>query len=277
MKTCFTSVVSSDHFQNYIPMYCLALRTWYKGDIIIYLRGEPTKEVIATTKSIPGLTVNCSFFKEYPNNTSTTNCLRFIHEDPIINSYDYSLITDIDMLIMQDPWQWHFNNATPAHPFSGYHGAITKPVRKEICKVWTGQFERVAGGFFCVTPDWFDSTRASRTKFGLALMDGRCGTYRENDEVMLAQIIKESGFPVPPTKHYPRELRGLHLGDFKFEYRWKKLTKMLNFLTERNVVLYGELSKTSKWKETIKILNNPMIDELLKRVDTHIKVRLGLQ
>jgi hypothetical protein len=275
MKTCFSTVVSADHFQNYIPLYCLALRTWYEGDIIIYLRGSLSEKCFDAIDD-PKVTIRTKVFSEYPNNISTTNCLRFIVGDTELYSYDYSLITDIDLLILQNPWQWHFNNATPAHPFSGYHGAINKPVRKEICKDWTGPFERVAGGFFCVTPSWFDSTRASRTKYGLALMDGRCGLYRENDEVMLASIIKESGFQIPPTKLYPRELRGVHLGDFKFDHRWKKLDKMLNLLTSTNVRLYIDLQKTEKWKRAIRILDDQQLNEVLDKLKTHINVRIGL-
>lgn len=276
MKTCFTTVVSSDHYQNYIPLYCLALRTWFDGDIVINLRGAPSEKCAAAIYGIRRVQVYCNSFPEYPSKISTTNCLRFIMGDSTLYSYDYSLITDIDLLILQNPWQWHFNNATAAHPFSGYHGAINKPIRKEVCKDWTGPFERVAGGFFCVTPSWFDSTRASRTKYGLALMDGRCGLYRENDEVMLASIIKDSGFEVPPTKLYPRELRGVHLGDFKFDHRWRRLERMLNLLTATNVRLYIDLQKTEAWKRVIKTLDDPELNTILERLMTHVRVRMGL-
>lgn len=276
MKTCFTTVVSADHYQNYIPLYCLALRTWSLDDIIIKVRGKLSPGCWQSLKGIKDVFIYEDFFTEYPFHISTTNSLRFV-SDEMVFDYDYTMITDIDLLILQDPWKWHYKNITKDHPFSGYHGARVKPVRLEICKSWSGEFERVAGGYFCATRQWFDATRFARTKFGIALLDGRCGNYRENDEVILGNIIKSSNMQVPSEKYYPRDLRGLHLGDFKFNKRWINMDRMKNLLTKKNIELYLKLCKTQQWIDTVKLLHDSLLDTILTRVLAHIRSRTGLE
>lgn len=276
MKTCFTTVVSADLYQNYIPLYCLALRTWSTDDIIIKVRGKLSDNCRSALKNIKNVSVYDDCFIEYPFHISTTNSLRFISEE-IVYNYDYIMITDIDLLILQDPWKWHYLNITKDHPFSGYHGAKVKPQRPEICKAWSGEFERVAGGYFCVTPKWFDATRFTRIRYGMALLDGRCGNYRENDEVILANIIKGSKMEVPPDKYYPRDLRGLHLGDFKFNKRWLNMDKMKNLLTKKNIDLYLDLSRESQWIDTVKLLHDSFLNTILTRVLSHIRSRTGIE
>jgi len=56
----------------------------------------------------------------------------------------------------------------------------------------------------------------------------RYGYYREADEVMLARIIKDSGLPMPAQTPLPREVRNVHLGDFKttMKHRYTNRNKM---------------------------------------------------
>lgn len=274
MKTTFTTVVSADNYQNYIPLYCHALRAWFKDDINIFLRGQlSTNCAAALPQNDPKIRIIQNAFDGYPFKPSTTNALRFIVDNEILSSYDYCMITDIDLLILQDPWAWHLPQITKQHPFSGYHGATRKPVRSEICRAWAGLFERVAGGYFCVGRPWWQATLSARTKYSLALADGRYGVYREQDEVMLARIIKDSKMQVPKSKFYPRELRGIHLGDFKFKHRWTNMNKMLNLLTDKNVELYWKLIETKPWQDSINALQDKFLNVILERVLCHIKAR----
>jgi hypothetical protein len=277
MKTCFTTTVSADYYQEYIPLYCLALRTWYKDDIVFFIRGEMSKTVEKAIKDIPNLRIIQNVYCEYPNNISTTNALRFIGGESILSEYDFSIITDADLLILVNPWPYHLHFATPAHPFSGYHGALSKPHRPEVCPSWTGNFERVAGGYFCITPDWLVATSFARTKYGLALMDGRAGLYREEDEVILARILKESGFQVPPSKYYPPDLRGIHLGDFKFDHRWQNINRMKTLISDLNINLFLKFAQTKEWKECLETLQSENIIKIISRLITHIKARRALE
>jgi hypothetical protein len=272
IDTCFTTVVSADHYQNYIPLYCTALRTWYSGKILVFLRGTLTSQVKSALGDDAGIVIHQNSFMEYPDNLSTTNSLRFV-DGYSICCHEFTLITDIDLLILQNPWLWHLDNISAAHPFSGYHGAFKKPIRPEICSSWSGDFERVAGGYFCTTPQWYESTRSSRVKYALELINGAAGLYRENDEVILARIIKESGFTVPKSKEYPPELRGLHLGDFKFDHRWKNVNKMYGLFTNTNVKLYRDLINTKKWKTMISTLDSEELNSILYNVNKHLETR----
>jgi hypothetical protein len=107
-------------------------------------------------------------------------------------------------------------------------------------------------------------------------MDGRLGVYREQDEVILANILKDSKLSIPPSKYYPRDLRGLHLGDFKFSKRWTNPEKMSNYLTDGTIKSFLQISTTKDWLSTVKTLQDSFLNVILERVDTYIKGRKNL-
>jgi len=281
---CIMSVVSGDYFQSYIPLYAMALRTWYKEDIHIFSKGVLTKEQIEVIHSSNdgNIFIHMKSYEDYPSLISTTNALRFIINgceiiDDFDNMKEYShcLITDIDLLIFKDPFDWHIDQISATQPFAGHHGPWKKTHRPEICGSWSGNFERVAGGFFCATPEWYKRTKQSRENHSILLRCGAEGKYREADEVILASIIRESGMDIPQSKVFPTELRGLHLGDFKetMNHRWNNQAKMMRILTDGNCRSYQELSRTEQWKNTIKILNDEKLNTILSNVDLYLSRR----
>ncbi len=271
---CFMTVCSADHFQSYIPLYIAALRTWSKDNILIYLKGKLNRNTkISLSLMNYKYIIEEECFKYHPNLVSTTNCLRFIVNTGEV--FEYTIITDIDMLLFQDPWHWNVNQITPENPFAGHHGPYHKPRRPEVCPSWTDDYERVAGGMFCVTPEWYRRVQVAQDKYKLMLKDGTWGGFRESDEVMLARIIKESGMQVPQSKVLPTELRGLHLGDFKesMSHRWKNSIKMQSLLTSRNCTAYRNLSVTPEWQSMVSILHDDKLNGILDNVNTYLESR----
>ena len=262
MKNCFFTVSTADHFQYYIPMYVAALRTWSKDKIIVCVRGRVDTDV----KSLSDADIVEDKYTDYPYNVSTTNALRFVAG---IDGCDNVMITDLDMLIFEDPWHWHLSQLQ-GRCFMGHHGPLKKPHRPEICNSWTGDYERVAGGMFMVTRDWWVKTHLQRTLAAKRLFDGVDGIYREADEVMLANIIKGSGMDVPHSKYLPARIKGLHIGDFKFDHRWQNEIKMRDRLHTDNCRTYRQIKSTvdamrKKSKE---------IDEIMGKVETYIAGRV---
>ena len=278
MTRSILTVCTADHFQHYIPMFLYCIRKWGKGvDTYIYVRGkldDITKKALNTVKTDKDHIIEEAFL-DYPFNVSTTNSLRFITIVP--KAYDYTLIVDVDLLIMQDPFPWHIEKImNTGLPFAGHRGPYHKPHRPEIAPSWTGDFGRVAGGFFCVTRAWWALVLEQQALQSIELFRGRMGHFREADEVMLGRIIRGSGLPAPTDKHFPTELRGVHLGDFKetMRHRWTSQAKMQSKLTNNNCYAYIELTRTPAWNEMVEILEEDMVlKQILQNVYIHIHER----
>jgi hypothetical protein len=276
MSTVITTVVSADYFQLYIPLFVMALRTWYNGNIRIYVRGDVDPRVEECVRLI-GFSVDLvpNYNANIPNLASTANSLRFIVYDMELSQNDAVIITDADMLVFSDPFPWHTDRITMQNPFACHHGAWNLPRRPSVCNSWRGSFERVAGGMFCATPGWYYKTREARLLYHKLINGGLWGNYREADEVMLARIIKGSGMRVPQSKDFPADLRGLHLGDFKpaMGHRWNNSKKMKALVTEKTIEAYFKLSVSPKWKQVVKALHCSEINIILNNVSEYLKGR----
>ena len=277
MRRAFVTVCTADHFQHYIPLYLYCLRN-YGADVHVFVRGE-IDDMTNAALDVIGLYIHCiveGIFLGYPFDVSTTNCLRFIVDTPVLRGYDYLMITDIDLLLFEDPFPWHINGLTD-QPFCGHHGPYKFPKRPGISP-WVGDMERVAGGFLLVTKDWWKKTDAARKEYGKQLfeVDTKFGTYRESDEVMLARIIKDSGMSVPESKYFPPSLRGVHLGDFKssMSHRWQNPQKMASKLTIENCFKYQNMTMDDRWRAMVGCLaGDGVLMQILENVDIHIKSR----
>jgi hypothetical protein len=267
------SVVSSD-YQHFIPLYVAAIRTWSKDDIRIYLNDELKK--FAKPTEISGAVIVENIFKDYPQLPSTFNSMRFVYSDEnLMKLYAYVMITDIDMLILQDQFQWFTDQFKDGNCIAGYHGAWKKPHRPNICSRWKGNFERMAGAVVCVTPKWYYRTKGIRSFYDWKLKNGREGTYRENDEVILARMMKEIGLKLPTSKNFPSDVRGVHLGDFRdnMTKRWTNSPKMARLLSTKNCRLYQEFKQTKQFKDIVNVLNNADLNKTLLNLDAYLMTR----
>jgi hypothetical protein len=274
------TVVTADHFMHYIPLFVLAARTWAdRVDMRFYVRGDlDTITMRAMTfAAVNGVSIIPNYGPGFPYTVSATNTLRFILGDNELKSYDYVLITDVDLLLFQNPFPYHIEQIERTQqPFAGHHGPYHKPHRPEIAQAWQGPFERVAGGFFCVTPEWYEKTGPARAEQSRELLEGRIGHYRESDEVSLARIIKASGCEVPLNKHFPASLRGVHLGDAKDSmlHRIGNFGKMLGILTNENCYAFMALQNTDDWVAAREILSGDVaLCTEIDRMNGHIYER----
>jgi hypothetical protein len=274
-KKCIMTVVTENYYQYYIPIFIWsALNTWRDADIKIYLRGELNSDVkdalCIIGKSYPEqnrFEVIQWYKTDYPYLPSTTNSLRFTTEKL---DYDEVLVTDIDFFFCkmpQDTFRWFMDNRDNYY-FSGTHGPWERPPRPKICPSWRGDFERVAGGFFMIYPDWWEKTKTFREHNDQSLKKGLMGDYRENDEVMLFRMIRDAGLPVPKKVPFPRFLRHLHLGDFKpqMKTRYENSQKMFGLLDQRCVNQFLRTKTDPIFSKILDIVcRNTQMSEIIER------------
>jgi len=247
MSKCIMTMVS-EHYQWYIPAYVYALRTWFNEDIVIYVKGNSDPKIYKKTNCLAETVSN--YASGFPDLLSTISSLRFTHYDNLLAKFDYIMITDADLLLYVDPFPAHIERIDANNPFAAHHGAWKRPHRPEICDLWEGRFERITGGMVCVTPEWYKRTLQARFKYVEDLLTGREGLYRECDEVILGRIVRESGMNIPGN-WFPRDLIGIHLGDFKesMKHRYTCYPDMKRRISKTIWNSYIAMTKMDHWPE----------------------------
>jgi hypothetical protein len=153
--------------------------------------------------------------------------------DPAENGLVF--ITDVDVLVAPGLEEYAKAHMTGEDYFA-FHGVRRKPHRPEITGAgrWEGKFERLCGAWFAAMPRWYLRTKPFREDALNKLKAGTMESYREADEVVLCRMCKSAGYNIPGSKNFPLDLRGVHLGDFKFDHRWQNKEKMTGRLTIEN-------------------------------------------
>lgn len=275
MNRCFTTTVD-DNYQELIPLYALAIKSWSEDDVVIFCRCEPLKWVADIVGAIGvggGITLIHNYAADYPNVPSVTAAIRFQEGEEYLSGYDYVMVTDIDLLPLVDPWDYYIPRITVRQPYCGHHGAWSRPLRPKICSSWTGEYERVSGGLFCISNGWWDKTREQRMVQSSIIKSSETAHYREEDEVYLGRIIKASGMRVPASGSFPHDYRGVHLGDFKFDHRWKSMVTMKNLLTDNVCRKFINLCRDPMYKDAVGKISNKEIIDMIKNANTHIRER----
>ena len=290
MKRLLTSTCTADHFLGYIPLYVYSsLIVWPGIDIKIRVLGDMSRKdilIIRKAMECAGRDNDDRWEINFINpplkckRETGVNCLRFASIPEEWVEYDYVMITDIDLFFFQTPtdlWAWSIHNMDSMGAcYSAHHGPYKKPHRPEIAPRWTGEWQRLAGGFVMITPEWIKRTSDIRGSWMKRLEDGSWGHFRESDEVMLYRICATAGMPIPTSKYMPPECRGLHFGDFKPEmrHRWTDHRKMLTRLTERNCRNWKAAEAWMKANGMIETLSEiPHMAEIFKNVHEHTQGR----
>jgi hypothetical protein len=226
-------------------------------------------------------------FPNVPDRTFMPSVLRFLVSENYFDGMDAVLFNDVDLLLFAPQLiDWHMLHMNSLGTcYAAHHGAWRRPHRPEICGKhgWRDKYERINGAFFFVTPEWFEKTSFVREKvlerINTATLSGSprlYGCYRESDEVMLCDILKESKLPIPKNKAFPPALRGIHLGDFKdsMTHRWLNQDKMAVKLTTDNCLEYRKMQKDPIWQGLLKIVcEDPKINIIFENLEKHLKTR----
>ena len=167
---------------------------------------------------------------------------------------DYVHITDVDILIL--PHEKTHEEYYGQFAFNG--ASYVRGATEASGRPWIGNDSRIAGGHVGLWPEWYKNTAEQREKF----LCGNIESYREFDEVMLARIMRNTGYPIPTepytffdgTKWDP-EYRDLHLGDFQSNkfMKWKPDKKKMRELFEEPEFIRLSVNIDSFFRTMIKI------------------------
>lgn len=213
--------IASGHYQWYLPLWFDRIeKELPQAKPLAYVRGD-----IELPEPWKSKCLKDPVLDTFPMDGNTTAALRYVYSNRQIESYDYTLITDCDMLLMAEQPDL-INQHMRAMARSGLQ------CYDNYVYTLNGGSPVVPGVHF-VTKDWWECTRRVRglkqqelSQFG-SLVKGY-------DEIMLGRIIKESGLPFS----YESRLwahHGLHLGDWRLRLKHNVLCQqpdapMRNFI-----------------------------------------------
>ncbi|MCP4651196.1 MAG: hypothetical protein GY853_14105 [PVC group bacterium] len=286
MKTAITTLVSSDKFQHYLPLYIYVVRKEYPEYFLkTFITGKINPLVAKALDYLRSQGVRfdepIEVFKDIKLIDSTANSLRFLTSERYFEGMDNVIYTDADLLLFRNSptlEQWHIKRMKKMKTcYAGHHGPWRKKYRPEISKAgWRGNFERVSAGFVMVTQQWFKKTRKARKSFLNKAKKGKLGGFREFDEVMLGCIVKSSGLPMPPFR-FCKKQRGIHLGDFKKQMsrRFTRKKKMKKCVAPQPVLQFQALEKDPIWVGVLRIMEKcPYLMEIIDNARKRLRRRL---
>jgi hypothetical protein len=132
--------------------------------------------------------------------------MRFIYRSPWFDLFDYVLITDIDILLMQEE-----PDITHAHHASMRRNKLEK---YDNYAVNDNGIMRCPGVHF-VTKEWWAATEKARESAEAELMAQNFISSPGHDERMLYKIITSSHLTPPPLVPNTGNYHGVHLGDIR--------------------------------------------------------------
>jgi len=196
LSICITTMVSG-LYEWYVPLflYC-GLKAYPEYDFKVLLRGRTN--LPDTYKSH----ILDNRYSDYPQNGPTTAALRFIEGEKEFSEYDCCLITDVDVLLMrEDP------KLVTQH--------LAHMIQYKMECYCNYQSHQLPGGYRCsgvhfIMKDWWERTRESRMKWMFNAKNGEC-SEKDSDEIMLGEIIRDSGLNDPTEKQLLWNIHGIHL------------------------------------------------------------------
>lgn len=181
-------------------------------------------------------------------------CIRFLSNSREFHDYKYVYITDIDMMIVREPvsiLDFHTNEINE----TGLCYSNTPRGMEER------GFDRLTGLHF-VTQEWWGATHEARYDYLRKLEMGLIGDVAIHDELMLMNIVKESGLQVAPPK---RDLicrhHGLHLGTVR-AHKHETLQKL-----RRDVFIRVSVQRAKEWMKVVETPEYRSIMQDIKRRD----------
>lgn len=300
-EACFYTVCSADSYQWFIPLYVYSVKRAYpEYHVRVFVRGTVNadlSEALAVVYQNGGqhAQVFDGMLENVVSRPSTCNCLRYLLPASELNQFKYALFTDVDMVIFRhDPTHLDYYQAAMARthlPYAGVRGATRRPYRKSVTgfQGWSGDYHRIVGGLFAVkTKPWLKATRDEYRRYtGIAATgkpDGRdqipWASYPEYDEVMLARIIRYSGFALPMRKFrfadetpFDMRYRDIHLGDFEGA-KQKSKAKLYARLTKWALKQYRKLEEDPVWQE---LVTRCCANDRVRRLVHNLRVEAGIR
>jgi hypothetical protein len=230
-------------------------------------------------------------FGEYPK--AAVSSLRVLLPYDELKEYDYVYFTDIDFLIFRHKktlFYYYRKMMEKAYQeYAAPRGAQRMPRSPKITPLgWNGAFTRIAIANCMASRQWLLQTDKIRRQYRHLIKKGwhdkydkhKPCSYREYDEVMMYRILRLAKMKRPDWpgyftcgKKFDTLYRDIHLGDFKFQKRWRKMGKMLDLIDDKNIREYKILRKEENWRTLANACSHGTVSKMLKNLDIHVKAR----
>ncbi len=166
-------------------------------------------------------------------------CMRYIgvaSKNKVV--YKYTYITDIDMMIVREkPTLLDFH--------------LKEIQESGLCYSNSPRGSEQQGpnrltGLHFVTDDWWEKTEKARLKYFKQILSKEIGEGQIDDELMLMNIVKESGLQIAkPVVNLMERHHGLHLGTVR-AHKAESLQSL-----RRAVSIRVNKDKATKWQEVV--------------------------
>lgn len=209
MKICVATFV--DHrYAAYVDLFLMCMARSYP---------EYTVKIFTnTTMALTPWSESC--FLDLPNLPWNAIAARFVLPPEHFADYDYTYITDIDMMIMREKpmlhefhidemYQLGLSYSNSLRNFDHYMGAQS------------------LSGLHFVGRDWWERVEPVAAEYRKLLQAGLVGLYREYDGVMLYRMVQRAGLKLPPKLRLWSRHHGIHLGNFRLFDDDEKLRKRI--------------------------------------------------
>jgi len=253
--TVVTSTTNNG-YQWFLPVFARALARTGQTRLHVMAVGGLGERVVEYTKEAcgPQIALTWTDIRLENENPYVANVIRLVPPDEVFTSSSYVYITDVDLFPtcpLDDTLDYHRRVMREAKTlYSTFRSPKTRFRRPEISPGgWRGDFARLAAGTCMLKSGrWFEKTQRLISKYRSWIGRSRHdhvdhfvpGSYRENDEVILARMAKYAGNPVPAVvntlpngERFNTIYRGLHIGDFKFKTRRNDEDKMSDLIVRR--------------------------------------------
>jgi MoaA/NifB/PqqE/SkfB family radical SAM enzyme len=229
--------ICDETYQWYVPLFLKSIetiKTEQKITPVVFIRGNVDPEMIELCKgnaqyiyTIDDHYGNYLQNTEFPSGGYTTAAMRYLLRPETTPSFgvkkfafensDYTLITDIDILFYKE-------TMTIIDQHMMHLVRDNTVCFENWVSEYRGECPRLPGVHF-VTKEWWSRTEKAREKCTNKVME--TGTINEYwfDELMLGQIVKESGLPLPPAEAKLWRHHGVHLGDWRLNIERKQLPR----------------------------------------------------
>jgi hypothetical protein len=201
-RLCITTMVSGA-YQWYIPLFAYRMRKAYpEYDFRVMIRGDIDPAITADIDCVR------AYYADTPLDGYRTAALRFLIGESVLAEYDYVLFTDIDMMFMRET-----PNIVDQHMLDLRRSGLECYSNYVSSHIDDGR-PRLPGVHF-ITKDWWDRTRPVREKYLETISSPETSVPWYYDEVMLADIVKQSGLPIQDKNLNLWAHHGVHLGDYR--------------------------------------------------------------
>jgi len=209
-----------ENYQWYVPLFLKSLESFSKNhQLIPYVDivGKPDDAMLKLCGENAKYIHRPNVSEKYPSGGYAVAASRFIDVPNTVKDYQYTLITDIDILMYPESMS-----------ILNQHMMHMEKDKTQVYENWISQWRdstpRLPGVHFVTREWWIVVANAMREEYNKICDLGSITDYWY-DEVMLGRIVQKANLPLPPAEAKLWRHHGVHLGDWRLNIDRKQLPR----------------------------------------------------